>query len=76
MAGAPDYRAEKGNMNLLKIRNLKQLPEVMMIAAVLILLLTLFKPKGTLQLSAIEKAMSRQDPNDVGEEASDQSMYF
>lgn len=74
MAGAPDYRAEKGNMNLLKI--LKQLPEVMMIAAVLILLLTLFKPKGTLQLSAIEKAMSRQDPNDVGEEASDQSMYF
>lgn len=76
MAGAPDYRAEKGNMNLLKIRNLKQLPEVMMIAAVLILLLTLFKPKGTLQLSAIEKAMTRQDPNDVGEEASDQSMYF
>lgn len=47
-----------------------------MIAAVLILLLTLFKQKGTLQLSAIEKAMSRQDPNDVGEEASDQSMYF
>lgn len=45
-------------------------------SAVLILLLTLFKPQRTLQLSAIEKARSRQDPDDVGEEASDQSVYF
>lgn len=82
MAGAAKYRAEKENMNLLKVPLkrrliiLKQLPEVVMKAAVLILMLTLFKPKRTLQLSAIEKAMSRQYPNDVGEEASDQSVYF
>lgn len=51
MAGAAKYRAEKENMNFLKVPLkrrliiLKQLPEVVMKAAVLILMLTLFKPK-------------------------------
>lgn len=75
MAGAPDYRAEKGNMNLLKIRNFKTTTWGNDDSGSLNSAVNTVQTKGDIAIISY-KAMSRQDPNDVGEEASDQSMYF